>query len=304
MPWKVLEVEFQKRTSLRYDKNKLKNKWDWLKNRWSLWKALKGKETGLVAQGILKFTPVMDCSQHASVGYNQYECVDEMTGSRKSAKVDFTRKIGGAALLTEKLDIMLEAITQRNKRDMELMKLEVHGDSSRSLADSLAKLLSMSNLISGKYYLADKGYPERNGFLTPYHKTRYHPSEFRGANPRGPREVFNRAHSSLRSCIERAFGILKARWKILEKMPKYSMYDQNRTICVAFALHNYIRLSKVHDPAFNVIDKDPNFIPPEAISNVAPMQEECQQFGTNEMTKVHNDIATSLMIARRRRHDS
>ncbi|KAK8549303.1 hypothetical protein V6N13_008979 [Hibiscus sabdariffa] len=118
-----------------------------------------------VAQGILKFTPVMDCSQHASVGYNQYECVDEMTaferrgskrtnendvlGSHKSAKVDSTRKIGGAALLTEKLDIMVEAITQRNKRDMELMKLEVHGDSSHSLADSLAKLVSMPNLIPG-----------------------------------------------------------------------------------------------------------------------------------------------------------
>ncbi|GMI72827.1 hypothetical protein like AT1G43722 [Hibiscus trionum] len=27
----------------------------------------------------------------------------------------------------------------------------------------------------GKYYLADKGYPERNGYLTPYHKIRYHP---------------------------------------------------------------------------------------------------------------------------------
>ncbi|KAK8627398.1 hypothetical protein V6N13_135010 [Hibiscus sabdariffa] len=156
-----------------------------------------------VAQGIHKFTPVMDCSQHASVGYNQYECVDEMTGenitftcgetnekwqeiwndssprsspirspqsnehetferrgskrtnesdvlgSRKSAKVDSIRKIGGAALLTEKLDIMVEAITQRNKRDMELMKLEVHGDSSHSLADSLAKLVSMPNLIPG-----------------------------------------------------------------------------------------------------------------------------------------------------------
>ncbi|KAK9013168.1 hypothetical protein V6N11_041187 [Hibiscus sabdariffa] len=103
-------------------------------------------------------------------------------------------------------------------------------------------------------------------FLTPYHKTRYHPSEFRGANSRGPREVFKRAHSSLRSCIERA-------------------------------------LSKVHDPAFNVIDKDPNFVPPEAISYVAPMQEEAQQLGTNEMTKVRNDITTSLMIARQR-HDS
>lgn len=33
----------------------------------------------------------------------------------------------------------------------------------------------------GKYYLAEKGYPEREGYLTPYHKTRYHQSEFRGA---------------------------------------------------------------------------------------------------------------------------
>ncbi|XP_056692197.1 uncharacterized protein [Spinacia oleracea] len=47
MPWKVIEVEFTKRTRLTYDKNKLKNKWDWMRNRWSLWRALKGKETGL-----------------------------------------------------------------------------------------------------------------------------------------------------------------------------------------------------------------------------------------------------------------
>ncbi|XP_065864617.1 protein ALP1-like [Euphorbia lathyris] len=63
----------------------------------------------------------------------------------------------------------------------------------------------------GKYYLVDKGYPEREGYLTLYHKIRYHQSEFRGANPKGSQEIFNRAHSSLRSCIERAFGILKAR---------------------------------------------------------------------------------------------
>ncbi|CAH9137098.1 unnamed protein product, partial [Cuscuta epithymum] len=64
-------------------------------------------------------------------------------------------------------------------------------------------------IIVGKYYLVDKGYPERDGYLTPYPKTRYHQSEFRGANPRGVQEIFNRAHSSLRSCIERAFGVLK-----------------------------------------------------------------------------------------------
>ena len=47
MSWKVLEVEFKKMTSLSYDKNKLKNKWDLMRNRWSLCKALKGKEMGL-----------------------------------------------------------------------------------------------------------------------------------------------------------------------------------------------------------------------------------------------------------------
>ncbi|KAK9046420.1 hypothetical protein V6N11_052308 [Hibiscus sabdariffa] len=39
-----------------------------------------------VTQGILKFTLVMDCSQNASVGYNQYECADEMT----SENITFT----------------------------------------------------------------------------------------------------------------------------------------------------------------------------------------------------------------------
>ena len=47
IPWKILEVEFKKKTGLSYDKPKLKNKWDWMRNRWSLWKSLKGKETGL-----------------------------------------------------------------------------------------------------------------------------------------------------------------------------------------------------------------------------------------------------------------
>ncbi|XP_021724717.1 uncharacterized protein LOC110692032 [Chenopodium quinoa] len=69
----------------------------------------------------------------------------------------------------------------------------------------------------GKYYIVDKGYSEKKGYLTPYPKTRYHQFEFRGASPRGTKEVFNRANSSIRSCIELSFGVLKARWKILDK---------------------------------------------------------------------------------------
>ncbi|GFQ05116.1 hypothetical protein PHJA_002655700, partial [Phtheirospermum japonicum] len=96
---------------------------------------------------------------------------------------------------------------------------------------------------------------------------------------------FNQA--SLRSCIERAFGILKERWKILAKLSKYSLQDQKRLICAAFALHNYIRRIKVPDTSFMIIDKDPDFIPPEVLTNVDynPMQE-VHCMNTNHMTKV------------------
>nr|CAD1824762.1 unnamed protein product [Ananas comosus var. bracteatus] len=66
----------------------------------------------------------------------------------------------------------------------------------------------------GKYYLVDAGYPNIKGYLGPYTggDVRYHIHEFkRGSQPRGYKEVFNHAHSSLRNVIERSFGVLKAR---------------------------------------------------------------------------------------------
>ncbi|GKD78460.1 ALP1-like protein isoform X1, partial [Tanacetum coccineum] len=51
----------------------------------------------------------------------------------------------------------------------------------------------------GKYYLVDKGYPDRNGYLVPYSKTRYHQSQFENEPPNNMQEAFNRKHSSLRS---------------------------------------------------------------------------------------------------------
>ncbi|XP_019185129.1 PREDICTED: uncharacterized protein LOC109180081 [Ipomoea nil] len=45
--WKKIELAFQKKTNLQWDKTKLKNKVDWMRSRWRLWKQLKGKETEL-----------------------------------------------------------------------------------------------------------------------------------------------------------------------------------------------------------------------------------------------------------------
>ncbi|XP_030948934.1 putative nuclease HARBI1 [Quercus lobata] len=73
---------------------------------------------------------------------------------------------------------------------------------------------------AGKYYLVDSGYPMRKGFLAPYKGERYHIPEFQPYEVlHRPEERYNYLHSSLRSVIERTFGVWKNKWKILRNMP-------------------------------------------------------------------------------------
>ncbi|CAF2085485.1 unnamed protein product [Brassica napus] len=66
-----------------------------------------------------------------------------------------------------------------------------------------------------KYYVVDSSYPNMQGFLDPYKSSRnnvvkYHMSQFNyGRAPRNKEELFNRYHASLRSVIERTFGVWK-----------------------------------------------------------------------------------------------
>ncbi|XP_004956819.1 uncharacterized protein LOC101780464 [Setaria italica] len=103
----------------------------------------------------------------------------------------------------------------------------------------------------GKYYLVDSGYPNRKGFLAPYKGQRYHVSEWQhGQHPAGLKEVFNHAHSSLRNVIERSFGVLKMKLRILLNLPSYLVNKQSKIIVTCMALHNFIRDSVVHDVHF------------------------------------------------------
>jgi hypothetical protein len=73
-----------------------------------------------------------------------------------------------------------------------------------------------------KYYLVDSGYPNRKGYLAPYKGQKYHILEWQHARkPIGAKEVFNYAHSSLRNVIERSFGVLKMKWRILLNLPSF-----------------------------------------------------------------------------------
>ncbi|KAJ0599516.1 putative harbinger transposase-derived nuclease domain-containing protein [Helianthus annuus] len=60
--------------------------------------------------------------------------------------------------------------------------------------------------------------------------------------PRGPKEIFNYHHSSLRNVIERTFGVWKARWEILQHMHvNYTYETQVKIVLASMAIHNYIR---------------------------------------------------------------
>ncbi|XP_009145098.1 putative nuclease HARBI1 [Brassica rapa] len=102
---------------------------------------------------------------------------------------------------------------------------------------------------NGKYYLVDAGYPTRTWYLCPYRIVRYHLDQFnRGGPPTNAREVFNRRHSSMRSVIERTFGVWKAKWRILDRRhPKYGLIKWIKLVTTTMALHNFIRDSHRQD---------------------------------------------------------
>ncbi|KMT01526.1 hypothetical protein BVRB_9g215300 [Beta vulgaris subsp. vulgaris] len=109
---------------------------------------------------------------------------------------------------------------------------------SRVLGDALKKGF---NVPEGKYYLADAGYGDRKGFMPPFRRVRYHLKEYANNPPENERELFNLRHSSLRMCIERAFGVLKKRFRVLDAEPFWSFETQVDVVLACCVIHNYLR---------------------------------------------------------------
>ena len=75
----------------------------------------------------------------------------------------------------------------------------------------------------GKY---DAGFTNCDFILSPYRGTRYHLKEWERskARPKITKEVFNLRHAQLRNIVERVFGVLKERFKILT-LPRFFKID-------------------------------------------------------------------------------
>jgi hypothetical protein len=140
--------------------------------------------------------------------------------------------------------------------------LYLHWHATRIHTKPLFLLIDIFRLCADTYYLVDSGYPNKKGFLAPYKNNTYHIPDFRReGRPSNREELFNYLHSSLRNAVERVFGVLKNKWRILKYIPSYGLVTQKRIILACIALHNFIRDSHLRDKQFDRCDADENYIP-------------------------------------------
>lgn len=95
----------------------------------------------------------------------------------------------------------------------------------------------------GKYFLADAAYSNSAMTMAPYRAVRYHLKEWAKGDqrPRNAKELFNLRHATLRNHIERAFGVLKRKFRILKNGSEYSIQVQIGMVYGLVALYNFIR---------------------------------------------------------------
>ena len=108
----------------------------------------------------------------------------------------------------------------------------------------------------GKYYLVDSGYANRVGYLAPFKGSTYHILEFRhrsGRPPQGKYEMFNFLHSSLRNVIERSFGVLKQKWRILKGISSLHVLRSTLFLLVLHCIILFVTVSCMIRSLINVM---------------------------------------------------
>jgi hypothetical protein len=64
------------------------------------------------------------------------------------------------------------------------------------------------------------------------------------SRPKNYRELFNLRHAQARNVIERIFGVVKRRFRLLVVAPEYDLRTQAKMVPAICVLHNFIR---IHD---------------------------------------------------------
>lgn len=141
--------------------------------------------------------------------------------------------------------------------------------------------------------------------MAPYKGQRYHiPDWRRGVAPSGEQETFNFLHSSIRNCVERAFGVWKMKWRILLNMPSYPLEKQMMIIAATMCLHNYIREMDAEDKDFVKCDRNLDYVPtiPSRYARHLPSRNASDtstpHSSDRNMDKFRDDLAKSIYLSR------
>jgi hypothetical protein len=117
------------------------------------------------------------------------------------------------------------------------------GVGSDSIVFRHASTLNMTTVRGGNL-LGDAGYALSHRILTPYRGVRYHLKEFSNSaigRPRNREELFNLRHASLRNQVERSFGVMKKRFRIMrEPLVMAHKSEMWATYYTCVAIHNFI----------------------------------------------------------------
>ncbi|KAJ3697979.1 hypothetical protein LUZ61_001684 [Rhynchospora tenuis] len=96
----------------------------------------------------------------------------------------------------------------------------------------------------GRYYLVDSGYANTHQFLSPYRGMLYHLASFRQRRMenryQNGEELFNHRHAQLHNVVEKAFGILKGRFRLLQNMHHYKYDFQIDIVLACCVIHNFL----------------------------------------------------------------
>jgi hypothetical protein len=122
---------------------------------------------------------------------------------------------------------------------------QLGGEGTANDPQILNKLLEdrLFSLSGNDRILLDAIYRYRDNMLTPYRGVRYHLKEWENSRlrPCNYRELYNLRHAQLRSCIERAFGYTKCKFRILQSpLPFHDHTKQILILYCIFGLHNFI----------------------------------------------------------------
>ncbi|XP_052621108.1 uncharacterized protein LOC128126966 [Lactuca sativa] len=149
-----------------------------------------------------------------------------------------------------------------------------------------------------KYYLCDAAYTNTRGFMAPYRNTRYWLADFRRNRALTKEERFNHAHAQLRNIIERAYGVLKARFPILKRMAPYPFPVQRDIVIASVAIHNFIKKYDIQDDLFTNFEQNTMVTPNVGGGGSEGQNIQSIEWGSEAveyMTTLRDQIANQLL---------